>query len=109
MQERDQPREVAAACGRELKEAGEKASGSGASGPWRESPYFSDAERLALALAEYVTRLADRPDVVPDAVWDAAADHYDDKELSSLLLSIVAINVWNRLNGATRQPAGSAW
>ena len=56
-----------------------------------------------------MTRLADRPDAVPDAVWDDAADHYDEKELSSLLLSIAAINVWNRLNAATRQPAGSAW
>ena len=70
---------------------------------------LSDAERAALALAECVTRLADRPDPVPDAVWDDAADHYDEKVLSSLLVSIGAINVWNRLNGATRQPAGSAW
>ncbi len=42
--------------------------------------------------------------VLPDAVWDVAADHYDEKELSSLLLSIAAINVWNRLNAAIRQP-----
>lgn len=94
---------------RELKEAGEKDERIWGVGAWRESPYFSDAERAALALAECVTRLADRPDAVPDAVWDDAADHYDEKELSSLLLSIAAINVWNRLNVATRQPAGSAW
>jgi AhpD family alkylhydroperoxidase len=94
---------------RELKEAGEKDERIWGVGAWRESPYFSDAERAALALAECVTRLADRPDAVPDSVWDAAADHYDEKELSSLLLSIAAINVWNRLNAATRQPAGSAW
>jgi AhpD family alkylhydroperoxidase len=89
---------------RELKEAGEKDERIWGVGAWRESPYFSDAERAALALAEYVTRLADRTDAVPDAVWDAAADHYDEKELSSLLLSIAAINVWNRLNAAIRQP-----
>ncbi len=47
-----------------------------------------------------MTRLADRPDAVPDAVWDDAAAHYDEKELSSLLVSIAAINVWNRLNAA---------
>jgi AhpD family alkylhydroperoxidase len=94
---------------RELKEAGEKDERIWGVGAWRESPYFSDAERAALALAECVTRLADRPGVVPDAVWDDAADHYDEKELSSLLLSIAAINVWNRLNAATRQPAGAAW
>lgn len=94
---------------RELKEAGEKDERIWGVGAWRESPYFSNAERAALALAECVTRLADRPDAVPDAVWDDAAGHYDEKELSSLLLSIAAINVWNRLNAATRQPVGSAW
>ena len=94
---------------RELKEAGERDERIWGVGAWRESPYFSDAERAALALAECVTRLADRPDAVPDAVWDDAAAHYDEKELSSLLVSIAAINVWNRLNAATRQAAGSAW
>ena len=94
---------------RELKEAGEKDERIWGVGAWRESSYFSDAERAALALAECVTRLADRPDAVPDAVWDEAADHYDEEALSSLLVSISAINVWNRLNAAVRQPAGSAW
>jgi AhpD family alkylhydroperoxidase len=94
---------------RELKHAGEKDERIWGVGAWRESPYFSDAERAALALAESVTRLADQPDAVPDPVWDEAASHYDEKELSSLLVSIAAINVWNRLNAATRQPAGSAW
>ncbi len=51
-----------------------------------------------------MTRLADTPDPVPDAVWDDAADNYDEKELSALLISIASINVWNRLNAATRQP-----
>ena len=92
---------------RELKEAGEKDERIWGVGAWRESPYFNDAERAALALAESVTRIADRPDGVPDAVWDDAADHYDEKELSALLLSIAAINVWNRLNVAIRQPAGA--
>jgi alkylhydroperoxidase family enzyme len=43
---------------------------------WREAPYFTDAERAALALAEAATRLADRADPVPDEIWDAAAAHY---------------------------------
>jgi alkylhydroperoxidase family enzyme len=43
------------------------------------------------------------PTPSPDTVWDHAADHYDDKELSSLLVSVAAINTWNRLNAATRQ------
>ena len=89
---------------RELKESGETDERIWGTGAWRESPYFSDAERAALALAECVTRLADTPDPVPDAVWDDAADNYDEKELSSLLVSIASINVWNRLNAATRQP-----
>ena len=94
---------------RELKDAGEKDERIWGVGAWRESPYFSDVERAALALAESVTRLADRPDAAPDAVWADAADHYDEKELASLLVSIAAINVWNRLNAAVRQPAGSSW
>jgi AhpD family alkylhydroperoxidase len=94
---------------KELKDAGEPDERIWGVGAWRESPHFSDAERAALALAESVTRLADRPDAVPDAVWDDAADHYDEKELSSLLLSIAGINVWNRLNAAIRQPVAAAW
>ena len=93
---------------RELKEAGEKDERIWGVGAWRESPYFTDTERAALALAESVTRLADTPDAVPDDIWDDAADLYDEKELSSLLLSISVINVWNRLNGATRQPVRAA-
>lgn len=73
---------------------------------WRDAPYFSDAERAALALTEAVTRLSDRPDPVPDDVWAEAARHYDERALAGLLLSIASINVWNRLNVATRQVAG---
>jgi AhpD family alkylhydroperoxidase len=73
---------------------------------WRDAPYFTDAERAALALTEAVTRLSDREDPVPDAVWNEAARHYDEKALASLILSIASINVWNRLNVSTRQVAG---
>jgi AhpD family alkylhydroperoxidase len=75
---------------------------------WRESPYFTDAERAALALAEAATRLADRPDPVPDEIWDEAARHYDEQGLAALVLKIAVTNVFNRLNRVTRQPAG-AW
>lgn len=75
---------------------------------WRDAPYFSDAERAALALTEAVTRLADRPDPVPDAIWDEAARHYDEHALAGLLLWIATTNVYNRLNVPTRQVAG-AW
>lgn len=73
---------------------------------WRDAPYFSDAERAALELTEAVTRLSDRADPVPDAIWNEAARHYDEKALGALVLAIATINVWNRLNVATRQVAG---
>lgn len=72
---------------------------------WRETPWFSDEERAALALTEAVTRLADRPDPVPDQVWDVAAKHFDHKELAALLLNIAITNAFNRLNAPTRQQA----
>jgi AhpD family alkylhydroperoxidase len=73
---------------------------------WRDAPYFTDAERAALALTEAVTRLSDRADPVPDEIWNEAAKHYDEKGLAGLLLAIATINVWNRLNVSTRQVAG---
>ena len=75
---------------------------------WREAPYFTDAERAALALAEAATRLADRPDPVPDEIWDDAAAHYDERGLAALVLMIGVTNLFNRLNATTRQVAG-AW
>src|SRR5215475_515793 len=75
---------------------------------WREAPYFSDGERAALALAEAATRLADRPDPVPDEIWDAAADHFGEKELAAIVLMIGVTNLFNRLNATIRQVAG-AW
>ena len=74
---------------------------------WRESPFFTDAERAALALTEAVTRLSDRVDPVPDEIWDEAARHYDEPALAALVIAIATINTWNRLNVTTRQVAGS--
>ena len=91
---------------RQLKAAGEPDARILMVAAWREASYFTDAERAALALTEAVTRLADRPDPVPDDVWDEAARHYDEAELAALVLAIAAINAWNRLNVATRQITG---
>lgn len=77
-----------------------------AAAAWRDAPYFTDAERAVLALTEAVTRLSDRPDPVPDEIWNEAARHYDERALASLVLAIATINVWNRLNVSTRQVAG---
>ena len=76
---------------------------------WRETPYFSDAERAALALTESVTRLSDRADPVPDEIWNEAARHYDEPTLAALIIGIATVNLWNRLNASTRQVAGLAW
>ena len=76
---------------------------------WREAPYFSDAERAALALAEAMTRLDDRADPVPDEIWNEARKHFDDRSLSGLVLWIATTNFFNRLNVTTRQPAGVTW
>lgn len=92
---------------RDLKKAGETDERLFAVAAWREAPYFTDAERAALALAEAATRLSDRADPVPDPIWEEARRHYDEPALASLVLSIGLINFWNRLNVTTRQVAGS--
>src|SRR4051794_16622851 len=86
--------------------AGEPEERVFAVGAWRETPYFSDAERAALALTEALTRLADRADQVPDELWDAAAEHLDEVQLGALVIDIATVNLWNRLNIATRQVVG---
>jgi len=93
---------------RSARKAGETDERLFAVAAWREAPYFTDAERAALALAEAATRLADRPDPVPDEIWDAAAAHYDQQALAALILMIAVTNMFNRLNATTRQVAG-AW
>jgi AhpD family alkylhydroperoxidase len=93
---------------RELKQAGASDQKIFAVSAWRDSPEFTNSERAALALAEAETRLADRPDPVPDEIWKEAAQHYDEKALASLVMAIGLINVFNRINVTTRQVAGAA-
>jgi AhpD family alkylhydroperoxidase len=94
---------------RGARKAGETGERLFAVAAWREAPYFTDAERAALALTEAVTRLSDRADPVPDAIWDEAARHYDEPALAALFLAIGTTNVFYRLNVATRQVAGASW
>jgi alkylhydroperoxidase family enzyme len=91
---------------RALKSTGETDERAFAVAAWRDTPYFTDAERAALALTEAATRLSDRADPVPDEIWDEAARHFDEKALAGLVLQIGLINLWNRLNETTRQIAG---
>ncbi len=62
---------------------------------WRETPFFTDRERAALAWTEAVTRIADGP--ITDALYETACKHFSEKELVDLTLAIIAINGWNRL------------
>jgi AhpD family alkylhydroperoxidase len=89
-----------------LRQAGETDERLFAVAAWRDAPYFTDAERAALALTEAVTRLSDRTDPVPDEIWEEAARYYDERGLAALVISIAGINAWNRINSATRQVAG---
>ena len=91
---------------RALRKLGEKDERIFAVSAWREAPYYSEAERAALALTEAASRLSDRADPVPDEVWTEAARHYDETQLGALVMSIGMINLWNRLNAATRQVGG---
>ncbi|HEY2575993.1 MAG TPA: carboxymuconolactone decarboxylase family protein [Streptosporangiaceae bacterium] len=92
---------------RAMRKAGENDERMATVAAWRDVPYFTDAERAALALAEAATRLADRSDAVPDDIWDAAADHFDEKQLAALVLMVAVTNLFNRINVTTRQVAGN--
>ncbi|MBO0867559.1 MAG: carboxymuconolactone decarboxylase family protein [Micromonosporaceae bacterium] len=94
---------------RAAKKAGETDERLFAVAAWRETPYFTDAERAALALAEAATRLADRGDAVPDEIWQAAAKHYDEQELGALVLWIATTNFFNRINATIRTQAPQNW
>ena len=96
-----------AGAARHAKQGDETAERLFAVAAWRDSPLFTDAERAALALAEAVTRLSDRPDPVPDTIWEEADRHYVEPVMAALVLAIATTNVWNRLNVATRQVAGA--
>ncbi len=74
---------------------------------WRDTPYFTDRERAALALAEATTRIADNPDGVPEDVWQEASRHFDEPALAALVMAIASVNAWNRVNLAAGLRAGA--
>jgi pimeloyl-ACP methyl ester carboxylesterase len=90
----------------EMRTLGESDERLHAVAAWRDAPFFTDAERAALALTDAVTCIADRQDPVPDAVWSEVSRHYDEKALAALLVCIAAMNNWPRLTVPTGQPAG---
>ena len=91
---------------RHAKKAGESDERLSTVAAWRDTPYFTDAERAALALAEAVTRLSDRVEPVPDEIWNEATRHFNELELAALILSIATTNVFNRMNVTTKQVPG---
>ncbi len=93
---------------RELKHAGVADERIFAVAAWRDTPYFTDAERAALALTEAATRIADRADPVTDDIWNEAKKYFREPQLAGLLIEIGLINTWNRLNVATHQPVENA-
>ncbi|MFF4348097.1 carboxymuconolactone decarboxylase family protein [Streptomyces sp. NPDC001530] len=73
---------------------------------WEEAEgLYSESERAALALTEAVTVLTDG--FVPDAVYERAAQYFDEGQLAHLIGLITVINGWNRLMVSRRIPAGS--
>jgi AhpD family alkylhydroperoxidase len=94
---------------RQMRKNGETDERLFSAAAWRETPYYTEPERAALNLTEHATRLADRSDPVPDEVWDQAAKHFDEKQLSAIVLWIATTNFFNRINAATKTPAPQNW
>lgn len=84
-----------------LREAGEREDRIAVLPAWRETDWFSDRERAALAWGEAVTTLEHQH--VPDAIFEQARAQFSERELADLTLAIIAINGWNRLNIALTQ------
>ncbi|MGW1680225.1 carboxymuconolactone decarboxylase family protein [Saccharopolyspora sp. NPDC002376] len=87
--------------------AGESAVRLNLVAAWREATVFTGPERAALELAEAGTRVADAAGGVSDEVWAHAAEHYDEEQLTALVITISFMNMANRLNIITQQPAGA--
>ncbi|NBH05904.1 carboxymuconolactone decarboxylase family protein [Amycolatopsis sp. SID8362] len=74
---------------------------------WRESTVFTEAERVALAVAEEGTRLADAHEGVSDETWARMREHYDDEQAAALVALVALINAANRLAVLVHQKGGS--
>jgi AhpD family alkylhydroperoxidase len=76
---------------------------------WRETSLYTEPERAALALAEAATRIQDGAAGVTDEIWEAAAAHFDQEQLSAIVLHVAMTNFFNRINRASGQLAGKTW
>ncbi|TQF04449.1 carboxymuconolactone decarboxylase family protein [Kitasatospora acidiphila] len=76
---------------------------------WRETPFFTEEERAALALTEAATRIQDGAPGVTDEIWEAAVDHFSAEQLNAIILEIAMTNFFNRINHTIREQAGKSW
>ncbi|WP_367038560.1 carboxymuconolactone decarboxylase family protein [Streptomyces sp. Je 1-332] len=76
---------------------------------WREAPFYTDAERAALALTEGATRLQDGAEGVTDEIWEEVNAHFTEEEVGAINLEIALTNFFNRLNRTVKEPAGQTW
>lgn len=90
---------------KDAREAGETEQRIYALSAWQEAPFFTDRERAALALTEAITLIQDEH--VPDEIYDRAAQHFDQTELTGLIWGIITINAWNRIAITSRTKPGS--
>ncbi|MCC6319893.1 MAG: carboxymuconolactone decarboxylase family protein [Phycisphaerales bacterium] len=90
---------------KDARAAGETEQRLYALSAWRETPFFTDRERAALAWVEAVTLIHESH--IPDALYDEARAHFSEKELLDLTMAVVAINGWNRLAIAFRAVPGA--
>jgi len=92
------------------RKAGETDERLAAVAAWREAPFFTDAERVALELTESATRLSyRRGDSVSDELWTEATKHFNESQLAAIILMIATSNFFNRLNTTIKEPAGANW
>ncbi len=90
---------------KDLRAAGETEQRLYLLNAWRESPFYTERERAALAWAEAVTLVTDGH--VTDEVYEQACAQFGEEELANLTLAVVAINGWNRFNIAFRTTPGT--
>ncbi|GAA2698382.1 hypothetical protein GCM10010310_63900 [Streptomyces violaceolatus] len=76
---------------------------------WREAPFYTEAERAALALAEAATRLQDGAPGVTDEIWQEVNAHFTEEQIGALDLEIALTNFFNRINRTIKEPAGKTW
>ena len=90
---------------KDARHAGEAEQRIYALNAWRETPFFTDRERAALAWTEAVTRVGDSH--IPDELYERVAAQFEEAELVALTFGVIVINCWNRLSVSFKPPVGS--